>query len=123
MIRRPPRSTRTDTLFPYTTLFRSLEDLRDERARSVVHRGDVDGGVLVLERGGDGVECLRQGCGRIHLERTVGFARGRAAGGDVGGAGGERDHEQGGARRGRSEERRGGKECASTSRSRWARYH
>src|SRR3546814_2820033 len=25
MIRRPPRSTRTDTLFPYTTLFRSLE--------------------------------------------------------------------------------------------------
>src|SRR3546814_17271314 len=26
MIRRPPRSTRTDTLFPYTTLFRSPED-------------------------------------------------------------------------------------------------
>src|SRR3546814_2872967 len=30
MIRRPPRSTRTDTLFPYTTLFRS----RGGRARS-----------------------------------------------------------------------------------------
>src|SRR3546814_19735969 len=27
MIRRPPRSTRTDTLFPYTTLFRSLWSL------------------------------------------------------------------------------------------------
>src|SRR3546814_4496543 len=27
MIRRPPRSTRTDTLFPYTTLFRSLNVL------------------------------------------------------------------------------------------------
>src|SRR3546814_17344235 len=27
MIRRPPRSTRTDTLFPYTTLFRSAADL------------------------------------------------------------------------------------------------
>src|SRR3546814_13063336 len=27
MIRRPPRSTRTDTLFPYTTLFRSIEHL------------------------------------------------------------------------------------------------
>src|SRR3546814_13487921 len=27
MIRRPPRSTRTDTLFPYTTLFRSVECL------------------------------------------------------------------------------------------------
>src|SRR3546814_9247168 len=26
MIRRPPRSTRTDTLFPYTTLFRSAVD-------------------------------------------------------------------------------------------------
>src|SRR3546814_11584130 len=36
MIRRPPRSTRTDTLFPYTTLFRSV-DL--ERGRPV--RGDV----------------------------------------------------------------------------------
>src|SRR3546814_11673432 len=28
MIRRPPRSTRTDTLFPYTTLFRSLSGKR-----------------------------------------------------------------------------------------------
>src|SRR3546814_20516588 len=27
MIRRPPRSTRTDTLFPYTTLFRSLAEI------------------------------------------------------------------------------------------------
>src|SRR3546814_11047424 len=40
MIRRPPRSTRTDTLFPYTTLFRSLaaqltglDDLRRLRER------------------------------------------------------------------------------------------
>src|SRR3546814_8656214 len=32
MIRRPPRSTRTDTLFPYTTLFRSTE----------LQRADVD---------------------------------------------------------------------------------
>src|SRR3546814_6188839 len=30
MIRRPPRSTRTDTLFPYTTLFRSWEGHRVE---------------------------------------------------------------------------------------------
>src|SRR3546814_15270656 len=28
MLRRPPRSTRTDTLFPYTTLFRSLFQFR-----------------------------------------------------------------------------------------------
>src|SRR3546814_4068526 len=36
MIRRPPRSTRTDTLFPYTTLFRSLRRL---------HRAGAAGGV------------------------------------------------------------------------------
>src|SRR3546814_4389982 len=29
MIRRPPRSTRTDTLFPYTTLFRSFQAVLD----------------------------------------------------------------------------------------------
>src|SRR3546814_20261562 len=33
MIRRPPRSTRTDTLFPYTTLFRSLLDKAPVQAR------------------------------------------------------------------------------------------
>src|SRR3546814_10727390 len=32
MIRRPPRSTRTDTLFPYTTLFRSAGELAAEAA-------------------------------------------------------------------------------------------
>src|SRR3546814_11055033 len=31
MIRRPPRSTRTDTLFPYTTLFRSTQRSRSRR--------------------------------------------------------------------------------------------
>src|SRR3546814_10462211 len=36
MIRRPPRSTRTDTLFPYTTLFRSVQDDADLHA---VHVG------------------------------------------------------------------------------------
>src|SRR3546814_8597212 len=30
MIRRPPRSTRTDTLFPYTTLFRSIVGIEKE---------------------------------------------------------------------------------------------
>src|SRR3546814_11037717 len=30
MIRRPPRSTRTDTLFPYTTLFRSDVDVKKQ---------------------------------------------------------------------------------------------
>src|SRR3546814_2377128 len=35
MIRRPPRSTRTDTLFPYTTLFRSI-------TRAQQREGSVD---------------------------------------------------------------------------------
>src|SRR3546814_15256906 len=51
MIRRPPRSTRTDTLFPYTTLFRSpdLAVAHAEHDRRVEHdRGRV---VAALERG------------------------------------------------------------------------
>src|SRR3546814_16303913 len=39
MIRRPPRSTRTDTLFPYTTLFRSPRRADDHGEFAV---GDVD---------------------------------------------------------------------------------
>src|SRR3546814_9807934 len=46
MIRRPPRSTRTDTLFPYTTLFRSLGEARVE-ARA---RGLTAGRALAAER-------------------------------------------------------------------------
>src|SRR3546814_13592450 len=38
MIRRPPRSTRTDTLFPYTTLFRSQPADPLDRMILVVHR-------------------------------------------------------------------------------------
>src|SRR3546814_6933589 len=41
MIRRPPRSTRTDTLFPYTTLFRSRRRLTGEH-RFVDRRTTVD---------------------------------------------------------------------------------
>src|SRR3546814_2009118 len=45
MIRRPPRSTRTDTLFPYTTLFRSArveaDVARDQLARRIA-RGAAD---------------------------------------------------------------------------------
>src|SRR3546814_10237875 len=38
MIRRPPRSTRTDTLFPYTTLFRSL---------AVLEQGELHGYAII----------------------------------------------------------------------------
>src|SRR3546814_8879507 len=56
MIRRPPRSTRTDTLFPYTTLFRSLDHDREDRGPS---RRPGLGATLIA--------CL----GPLDLERTV----------------------------------------------------
>src|SRR3546814_11905294 len=50
MIRRPPRSTRTDTLFPYTTLFRSARGssarLRRLRGGRPAHRGRAPEAVL-----------------------------------------------------------------------------
>src|SRR3546814_9068754 len=42
MIRRPPRSTRTDTLFPYTTLFRSPGRRRGVRGDRRCGRGQAD---------------------------------------------------------------------------------
>src|SRR3546814_5766293 len=41
MIRRPPRSTRTDTLFPYTTLFRSMLGLLAEEGMPIKAMGVV----------------------------------------------------------------------------------
>src|SRR3546814_7272250 len=48
MIRRPPRSTRTDTLFPYTTLFRSNNEVRiiDEATGALLGEG-AEGEILV----------------------------------------------------------------------------
>src|SRR3546814_18611122 len=42
MIRRPPRSTRTDTLFPYTTLFRSIRAARQFPGSADRGPGDPD---------------------------------------------------------------------------------
>src|SRR3546814_4225171 len=56
MIRRPPRSTRTDTLFPYTTLFRSPVALHADDRRFHAHcgRAPVDDQLeLVAEIAGD----------------------------------------------------------------------
>src|SRR3546814_17257676 len=51
MKRRPPRSTRTDTLFPYTTLFRSLPCIRGEKRAAIL--GSVIGALMIM-RGGIG---------------------------------------------------------------------
>src|SRR3546814_11667639 len=48
MIRRPPRSTRTDTLFPYTTLFRSL---KDELIKSVEHASSMGMSTRIVSNG------------------------------------------------------------------------
>src|SRR3546814_19699706 len=64
MIRRPPRSTRTYTLFPYTTLFRSttiadfLRQLLDQVQAETADRAIIDVGVEVRRRRGGGVEGL-----------------------------------------------------------------
>src|SRR3546814_9505970 len=47
MIRRPPRSTRTDTLFPYTTLFRSCSHNFPSRSQIPIHhQSPVEAGLL-----------------------------------------------------------------------------
>src|SRR3546814_6532064 len=52
MIRRPPRSTRTDTLFPYTTLFRSPHGLSDLRAQTQMHTRQDQARETLGTRGG-----------------------------------------------------------------------
>src|SRR3546814_12425977 len=49
MIRRPPRSTRTDTLFPYTTLFRSTAaaQMREMLTLAAAQKWEVDPGECV----------------------------------------------------------------------------
>src|SRR3546814_9872786 len=59
MIRRPPRSTRTDTLFPYTTLFRSV--VRHRHQRRNVELGQQLAQLF-------GIRAGRREIGRAHVE-------------------------------------------------------
>src|SRR3546814_13604531 len=100
MIRRPPRSTRTDTLFPYTTLFRSPGNDRflvPGNAYSINEK--AWGGYGLAKFGGDG---WRGNVG-VRVIETKQTSDGFIIGGTD-----------------RSEERRVGKECVSTCRSRWS---
>src|SRR3546814_9320815 len=67
MIRRPPRSTRTDTLFPYTTLFRSrgFETVTYMLAGRMRH-GDNKGNSGLLLPGS--VQWMTAGSGIVHSE-------------------------------------------------------
>src|SRR3546814_18801507 len=112
MIRRPPRSTRTDTLFPYTTLFRSYTAILIG-----IPMFDLS---IFLEY----TDCQSTFRHVIDIS-TMEDARmdGRSTGAinpDIGlfGAAGEAEGEAE-LRHGRSEERRVGKAGVSTCRSRW----
>src|SRR3546814_8390069 len=68
MIRRPPRSTRTDTLFPYTTLFRSAVDRQFVQRRP--HAFNCRGIGRLLVAAPDQLGCAdRSGLGHVdHLQ-------------------------------------------------------
>src|SRR3546814_18913807 len=119
MIRRPPGSTRTDTLFPYTTLFRSegLADADQRAAGAHAHHQRIGHAALQLRQdlGAQdlpvlfdvvfGLELARREIPRLRAQ-APGFVE-RAVDVEVA----------------RSEERRVGKECGSTCRSRWSPEH
>src|SRR3546814_18228559 len=120
MIRRPPRSTRTDTLFPYTTLFRSraspvpqISTGLNEIVREFKPTAASDGKPSSVGAGFGRSDCgpgpssqSRSNTERLELGDEI-VAR---AGKDLPDIGDER----------RSEERRVGKECVSSCRSRWS---
>src|SRR3546814_11117893 len=118
MIRRPPRSTRTDTLFPYTTLFRSGIE-----TAGLVYEAPQPGRVRIADVG-----LIRQLPHRL-VEQALVQQREKSGLNvlRIIGPGGEDLSQK--ARRvtgclgHRSEERRVGKECVSTCRSRWSPCH
>src|SRR3546814_6514066 len=62
MIRRPPRSTRTDTLFPYTTLFRSQGgDVDSSSGLRFASADPVDQTVAAIDAGTDPSEKRQEG--------------------------------------------------------------
>src|SRR3546814_5370242 len=76
MIRRPPRSTRTDPLFPFTTLFRSLVSLEAEGAVAFVDGTALQAVVGQADEGGDArtVQAKRMAEFRVQGCKAVGAA-------------------------------------------------
>src|SRR3546814_6459094 len=108
MIRRPPRSTRTDTLFPYTTLFRSVERehetsgfvrrlLVQPALDDHVERGEAEAGHRAQHPPENGVEEQR-----VHQHHAGGDGDQGGEGADVAGTADEARPEEAAA--GRSEE-------------------
>src|SRR3546814_17246489 len=125
MIRRPPRSTRTDTLFPYPTLFRSDGGGAAGIARLLPTHRLAQGVVGALGWIGADIEVETEP--RLHHGVDVERAKLAAQLHDVKRRDVDREvHAKtlplavGQQRRQRSEERREGKECVSTGRDRWS---
>src|SRR3546814_11082102 len=128
MIRRPPRSTRTDTLFPYTTLFRSYFSLTvgqidtlaaPERIRRGMGQYPIP--LVILARLAVDLDYQRRGLGFSLLQDAI---RRTLAIAEQAGIRALLTHPiDAEAEAFRSEERRVGKECVSTCRSRWSPYH
>src|SRR3546814_3710345 len=81
MNRRPPRSTRTDTLFPYTTLFRSLRDragAQRRHQRAVGVRGRAEGARAHADRGGADQVAARETAAALEQHDVAGAADGRS---------------------------------------------
>src|SRR3546814_11038940 len=119
MIRRPPRSTRTDTLFPYTTLFRSGDRIESEHQAQ--KRGAGHGRPAPSVRSLPAPEVVESAAHREEDGDGEDGAEGR-----IGAAlppDQPCERQRGQAHRHRSEERRVGKECVSTGRSRWSPDH
>src|SRR3546814_20613490 len=115
MLRRPPRSTRTDTLFPYTTLFRATW-IHAARAYAELNGAIYPGyGVHDWLRLTKRTHRLTPE-GRIIADYDKQIAAPLRLAGDAAGL------DLWPAYR-RSEERRVGQECVSTCRSRWSTYH
>src|SRR3546814_16421030 len=78
MIRRPPRSTRTDTLFPYTTLFRSEARDQLDRAAKIAEIGfELGGRVGVEHRHGESLSDRSRGSPRRAASDSYAFESAR----------------------------------------------
>src|SRR3546814_11352040 len=104
MIRRPPRSTLTDTLFPYTTLFRS-KDITIAKCKYTAKQGEVKMRSYAPVNKGHLGQIKKAVQMLLSAERPMIYSGGGVVLSD------------------RSEERRVGKECVSTCRSRRSPYH